>query len=128
MAKRERFWAYSWEEVSLGYEQLARVLCVRSYLVLLPINLVNRIAIFLVNNLSYRRIVFGRTHFLHTSLSAPRSTVLEREETHTMRRILHKLMRVPKAPMAHIQPLCLAPSDQVFRVERRIFGRNAQVS
>ena len=27
-----------------------------SYLVLLPINLVNRIAIFLVNNLSYRRI------------------------------------------------------------------------
>ena len=99
-----------------------------SYLVLLPINLVNRIAIFLVNNLSYRRIVFGRTHFLHTSLSAPRSTVLEREETHTMRRILHKLMRVPKAPMAHIQPLCLAPSDQIFGIEGRIFRRDAQVS
>lgn len=43
-----------------------------SYLVLLPINLVNRIAIFLVNNLSYRRIVFGRTYFLHNiSISTP---------------------------------------------------------
>ena len=43
-----------------------------SYLVLLPINLVNRIAIFLVNNLSYRRIVFGRTYFLHNiSISNP---------------------------------------------------------
>ena len=45
-----------------------------------------------------------------------------------MRRILHKLMRVPKAPVAHIQPLGLAPSDQVFGVEGRVFGGDAQVS
>jgi hypothetical protein len=30
--------------------------------------------------------------------------------------------------MAHIQPLGPAPSDQVFRVEGRVFGGDAQVS
>jgi hypothetical protein len=45
-----------------------------------------------------------------------------------MRRILHKLMRVPKAPVAHIQPLGFAPSDEVLWIERRVLGRDAQVS
>ena len=45
-----------------------------------------------------------------------------------MRRILHKLVRVPEAPVAHIQPLGFAPSDQVLGVERWIFGRDTQVS
>ena len=45
-----------------------------------------------------------------------------------MRRILHKLMRIPKTPTAHIQPLCLAPSDQILRVERRVLWRDAQIA
>jgi hypothetical protein len=56
---------------------------INSYLVLLPVDLVNRIAVFLIDHLSYRRVVFGRTHFLHTSISISnpiRSTTLEQEE------------------------------------------------
>jgi len=45
-----------------------------------------------------------------------------------MRRILHKLMRVPKTPMAHIQPLRLPPSDQILRVERWVLWRDAQIA
>lgn len=45
-----------------------------------------------------------------------------------MRRILHKLMRIPKTPMAHIQPLCLAPSDQILWIERRVLWRDAQIA
>jgi hypothetical protein len=96
----------------------------------------NRITIFLINHLSNRRVVFGRTYFLHTSISIstpPVSTTTplesrKRKKTHTMRRILHKLMRVPKAPVAHIQPLGFAPSDEVLWIERRVLGRDAQVS
>lgn len=45
-----------------------------------------------------------------------------------MRRILHKLMRIPKTPMAHIQPLRLAASNQILRVERRVLWRDAQIA
>ena len=45
-----------------------------------------------------------------------------------MRRILHKLMRIPKTPTAHIQPLRLAASDQILRVERRVLWRDAQIA
>ena len=45
-----------------------------------------------------------------------------------MRRILHKLMRVPKTPMAHIQPLRLAASNQILRVEGRVLWRDAQIA
>jgi hypothetical protein len=38
---------------------------VQTYLMLLPINPMNRIPILLVNHLSNRRVVFGRTGFLH---------------------------------------------------------------
>jgi hypothetical protein len=83
---------------------------------------------------SARRLWQDRLSSYHTSVSATRPTVpspisaSRRANTHTMRRILHKLMRVPEAPRAHIQPLGLAPSDQVFGVERRVFGGDAQVS
>lgn len=45
-----------------------------------------------------------------------------------MRRILHNLMRIPEADPAHIQPLRPTPSDQILRVERRVLGRDPQVS
>lgn len=45
-----------------------------------------------------------------------------------MRRILHKLMRIPKTPVAHIQPLRLATSDQILRVEGRVLWRDAQIA
>lgn len=116
-----------------------------SYLVLLPIDLMNRIPILLVNNLPNRLLVFGRTHFLSTHNlqsaqthpyypSHPALRLLKqakgkkKKQTHTVRRILHKLVRVPKAPTADIQPLGPAASDQVLGVEGRVLGRDAQVA
>lgn len=48
---------------------------------LLPINPVDRIAIFLINNLPNRRIVFGRTHLLHTLRQHIRSAVFPKDSS-----------------------------------------------
>jgi len=105
----------------------------------------NRIPILLVNNLPNRLLVFGRAHFLSTHNlpsaqihpyypSHPALRLLKqakgkkKKQTHTVRRILHKLVRVPKAPTADIQPLGPAPSYQVLGVEGRVLGRDAQVA
>jgi len=101
---------------------------------LLPINLMNRIPILLINNIPNRHLILHRTHFLQkTTFVSPDSFqfsthVTNRISTHTMRRILHELMRVPKTPVAHIQPLRLAASNQILRVERRVLWRDAQIA
>lgn len=110
-------------------------MCGLPYLMLLPINFMNRIPILLINNISNRHLILHRTNFLQTAFVSPNPKPLPptlkasfQKKTHAMRRILHKLMRIPKTPMAHIQPLRLAASGQILRVEGRVLWRDAQIA
>jgi hypothetical protein len=69
----------------------------------------------------------AHTFFKHIRQPVAPSKSIILHKTHAMRRILHKLMRIPKTPMAHIQPLGFAPSNQIFWVERWVLWRDTQI-
>ena len=114
-----------------------------TYLVFFPVQLMNYVVAFLIDDTARRRVFFQLTHFLHPTISLMISSFKsskkeeEKEEallhrahytasllgsqaTHTMRTVLHNLRRVPEAPLAHIQPFGFPAAYEVLRVERRV--------
>lgn len=102
----------------------------QTYLEVLAINLMNDIFVLLVYDLSRRRLGFHGTDFL-TSISFLPIRVLHGYgygDTHTMGAVLKDLGRIFEAPLADIEPICLAASHQIFGVEGRVPGLNVQIA
>lgn len=113
-----------------------------TYLVFFPIQLMDYVVAFLIDDTARHRVFFQLTHVLNPTISLMISSfksskkegkeeallhrghytasLLGSQATHTMRTVLHNLRRVPEAPLAHVQPFGFPAAYEVLRVERRV--------
>ena len=100
----------------------------RAYFVPFTIDLMNGVAISLIDQVAWRGFILQRTHFLTHSNQPMSYSMHIFPYTYTMRSILHNLMRVLEAPLAHIQPVCSSTTDHILGVERRVPWLDVEVS